>query len=261
VAIKVENLRLGYGSTVIVDDISMEVPQGSFCSVIGPNGCGKSTLLRALSRNLHPFAGTIEILGKAVHSYDSKELSRKMAFLAQSPHIPDQFTVEELVSYGRYPHSHWPGFLSPADRDIIHTAMKLTETDGFADRELTSLSGGERQRVWIAMALAQEAELLLLDEPTTYLDIAHQFQTLELIHRLQKNMGRTILMVLHDLNQAARYSDWIFVMKDGKLFDQGPPEDIISEELLAEVFSIRAKVIRDDDHGCPFFIPLGEVAL
>lgn len=258
-AIKVENLRLGYGSTVVVDDIHLEVPEGSLCSVIGPNGCGKSTLLRALSRNLRPFSGSIKILGKPVHSYDSRELSRKMAFLAQSPHIPDQFTVEELVSYGRYPHSRWPGFLGPADRDIIHEAMRLTETAGFADRELTSLSGGERQRVWIAMALAQEADLLLLDEPTTYLDIAHQFQTLELIHRLQKQMGRTILMVLHDLNQASRYSDWIFVMKDGRLVARGTPEEIICEELLEEVFSIRARVIRDDDHGCPFFIPLGEV--
>ena len=255
-AIRAENLKVGYGETLIIKDISLHIPKGSFCSIIGPNGCGKSTLLKALSRNLRVEGGSISINEKPLGQYDTRVLSRKMAFLAQSPHIPDQFSVKDLVGYGRFPHTNWLGMLRPHDYDVIRWAMELTEICQFGDRELIHLSGGERQRVWIAMALAQEAEILLLDEPTTYLDIAHQFQTLELINKLHSHMDRTILMVLHDLNQAARYSDFLFVVKDGELFARGTPDEIITEVMLKEVFSIETRVIRDEENNCPYFIPL-----
>lgn len=255
-AIEVNHVRLGYGETVIIDDISLQIPTGGFASVIGPNGCGKSTLLKAISRNLRPISGRVSIEGTSVGEYDTRLLSQKLAFLAQSPSVPEQFSVRELVSYGRYPYTHWLGTLKAHDHEIIDWAMEMTETTEFAEREMIHLSGGERQRVWIAMALAQEADILLLDEPTTYLDIAHQFQTLELIHRLHREMNKTVLMVLHDLNQAARYSDRLFVMKQGKLVTEGLPEEILQEKMLREVFSIETKVIWDEDNDCPYFIPL-----
>jgi iron complex transport system ATP-binding protein len=256
VVIDAKNVKLSYGESVVIQDISMQVPKGGFVSVIGPNGCGKSTFLKAISRNLKPASGEVFIEGKSVRSYDTRVLSRKMAFLAQSPHVPEQFSVRELVSYGRFPYTHWLGTLRPHDYDIIDWAMEMTETTKFAEREMVHLSGGERQRVWIAMALAQEADILLLDEPTTYLDIAHQFQTLELIYRLHREMKKTVLMVLHDLNQAARYSEKLFVMKQGDLVAEGPPADIIREDILRQVFSIDTKVIWDDVNDCPYFIPL-----
>ncbi len=259
VAIKAENLYLGYGETLIVEDVSLNIPRGSFCTVIGPNGCGKSTLLKALSRNLPVHSGKISINGRSIGKYDTKLLSRELAFLAQSPHVPDQFSVKDLVSYGRFPHTNWMGMLKPEDYEIIGRAMETTGISDFADRELTSLSGGERQRVWIAMALAQKADILLLDEPTTYLDIAHQFHILELIYKLNKEMKRTILMVLHDLNQAARFSDYLFVLNGGKLHKQGVPEEIITEPVLKEVFSINTRVIRDRENNCPHCIPLGGI--
>jgi len=255
-AIRADNIKIAYGENVIINDISLHIPRGSFCSIIGPNGCGKSTLLKALSRNLPVQSGTVEILDKNIHKFDTRKLSRKMAFLAQTPHVPEQFSVRDLVSYGRYPHTNWLGILSREDHLVIDKAMELTQVSHFRDRELIHLSGGERQRVWLAMALAQEAEILLLDEPTTYLDISHQFQTLELIKGLHGTMGRTILMVLHDLNQASRYSDHIIVINRGEIVAQGTPDEIIREDLLKEVFSIETRVIRDEENNCPYFIPL-----
>lgn len=255
-AIHLEQVRLGYADKIIINDISLHIPKGSFCSIIGPNGCGKSTLLKAISRNLPKIFGTISIDNKKLEHYETKKLARKLAFLAQAPHVPDQFTVRELVSYGRYPYINWLGTLTSSDNDIINRSMELTGVRSFENRDLARLSGGERQRVWIAMALAQEAEILLLDEPTTYLDISHQFQTLELIRQLNREMKRTILMVLHDLNQAARYSDFIFVMKNGALVEQGTPDKIINTSILRNVFSIEARILRDTDHQCPLFIPI-----
>lgn len=255
-AINIQNVSLGYNGEKIINNVSISINTGSFCSIIGPNGCGKSTLLKAISRNLKVWKGSIEIYGKKIEDYHTRQLARRMAFLAQSPHIPEQFSVRDMVSYGRFPHTNWFNMLTSKDHEAIDRAMDMTEIKDLADRELNQLSGGERQRVWLAMALAQEAEILLLDEPTTYLDIAHQFQTLELISRLNIKMNRTILMVLHDLNQAARYSDLLFVIKDGELFASGTPDEIITRELLREVFSIETKIIRDKEYNCPFFIPL-----
>lgn len=255
-AIKISNLSLGYGDENIMKDVSIAVEKGSFSCIIGPNGCGKSTLLKALSRNLKARKGTIEIYGKKIEDYHGRHLAQLVAFLAQSPHIPQQLSARDLVGYGRFPHTNWLNRLKAKDYEIIDLAMELTETSQFAHRELNHLSGGERQRVWIAMALAQEAEILLLDEPTSYLDISHQFQTLELIHRLNKEMGRTILMVLHDLNQASRYSEFLYVIKKGRIFASGKPKDIIKEDLLKEVFSLETRVIYDNENNCPFFIPV-----
>ncbi len=255
-AIRAEGITLGYGDKRIIEDLDIHIPAGSFCSVIGPNGCGKSTLVKGLSRNLKLLSGSVEINNTSLRSFDTKLLAKKLAYVAQAPHIPDQFAVKELVAHGRFPHLHWMGRLTAHDHEVIAWAMEMTEISRYAERELTQLSGGERQRAWIAMALAQEAEILLMDEPTTYLDIAHQFQTLELVDRLQKETNRTVLMVLHDLNQAARYSDKIFVMHEGRLVAQGRPEEIMTSELLQDVFSIETRIIRDEDHDCPFFIPL-----
>lgn len=255
-AIVAENITLGYGQRTIIEDLSIRIPEGSFCSVIGPNGCGKSTLIKGLSRNLRLRSGAVTIQNKDLRSYDTKLLARKMAYVAQSPHVPEQFTVRELIGNGRFPHLGWLGRLGPDDLRIIDQAMERAELTILADRDLSALSGGERQRAWIAMALAQEAEILLLDEPTTFLDIAHQFQTLEIVDSLQRQTGRTVLMVLHDLNQAARYSDLIFVMHEGKLVAQGTPKEVITEELLRDVFSIETRIMHDQVHGCPYFIPL-----
>ena len=257
-AVRVNNIFVNYGNTQVIKGASLQVPKGSFCCVIGPNGCGKSTLLKAISRNLKVLSGEIYINGRLLGSYDTRILSRDMAFLAQSPHVPEQFSVRDLVSYGRFPHTGWMGVLTERDHKVINWAMEITEVMEFEEREMVHLSGGERQRVWIAMALAQEAGILLLDEPTTYLDIAHQFSTLELIKKLNKDMNRTVLMVIHDLNQAARYADYIYVMENGRINQSGTPEEIITEKMLKKVFSIETRVIKDTENNCPYFIPLRE---
>lgn len=254
--IKTNDLTLGYNGKTVINGVSMEIEKGSICCIIGPNGCGKSTLLKALSRNLKIINGTIKINDKNIKHYPTRQLAKKMAYLTQTPYQPEQFSVRDLVSYGRFPHTGWFNILKPYDHEVIDWAMEITETAQFAERELNHLSGGERQRVRIAMALAQEAEILLLDEPTTYLDIAHQFQILELIHKLNKEMGRTILIVLHDLNQAARYAEHLIVLKDGKITARGMPKDIINEDLLKEVFFLESRVIQDETNNCPFFIPI-----
>lgn len=255
-AVKVEDLYVSYGDTTILRNISLHVPRGSFSCIIGPNGCGKSTLLKAVSRNIQNDKGRILIHGKQIESYNTRILSREMAFLAQSPQTPEQFSVAELVGYGRYPHLGWMGMLREKDYKVIRWAMGVTEVSEFEDRELVHLSGGERQRVRIAMALAQEAGILLLDEPTTYLDIAHQFHTLELIKKLNREMGITILMVLHDLNQAARYADYLFVINKGEMYDWGKPDQVINTTMLRDVFHIKAQIFRDSENDCPFFIPI-----
>ena len=255
-AIQAEHISLGYGGETIIEDLSIRIPAGSFCSVIGPNGCGKSTLVKGLSGNLRLRSGSVRIGDRKLCSFSPRELARKLAYVAQSPHIPDQFSVRELVSHGRFPHLGWMGRMGVHDHEVVEWAMEQTGIGMLAGRDLTQVSGGERQRAWLALALAQEAEILLMDEPTTYLDIAHQFQTLEMVDSLQKETGRTVLMVLHDLNQAARYSDLIFVMQEGRLAAQGPPKEVMTEQMLSEVFSIETRVMQDELHGCPFFIPL-----
>ncbi|WP_020611214.1 ABC transporter ATP-binding protein [Sediminispirochaeta bajacaliforniensis] len=255
--IEADKLCLGYGGKPVVKDLSLSVPAGSWASIIGPNGCGKSTLLKALSRNLKPVSGSVRVMDRPLENYGGRSLARTMAFLAQTPQIPDYFSVKELVGYGRYPHTGWFGSLRPRDREAVEQALEATDMLDFSEREVASLSGGERQRAWIAMALAQEAELLLFDEPTTHFDIAYQFQILELIDRLRKEMGRTVVTVLHDLNQAARYSDQLFVMKNGCIFATGEPSVVLTPQLLGDVFSIDVRLLQDEELDCPFVVPLG----
>ncbi len=253
--LKVKNLSLGYDDSVIVNDVSFDIPKNSITTIIGPNGCGKSTILKALSKNKKPINGDILFQDKSINNMETKQLAKKMSILPQSPKVPDDFTTRDLVGYGRYPHLNWTGRLTKKDHEVIDWAIRETKLEKLQHRHVSTMSGGERQRAWIAMALAQQPEILLLDEPTTFLDICHQFELLELVKKLNKEMGITIVMVLHDLNQAARYSEKIIVVKDGKKYREGKPRDIISKQVLEDVFNIEVNVLEDKDNNCPYFIP------
>jgi iron complex transport system ATP-binding protein len=251
-----EKLVLAYGKLRVIDGLSLAVGHGEIVTVIGANGSGKSTLLKALSRNLRPASGTVYLDGKAILSLDTKEVARKMAVLPQIHTVPDDFTVGDLVGYGRFPHLGAAGRLSHDDFAAVDRAIGLTKLEELQDRPVSTLSGGEQQRAWIAMALAQEPKVMLLDEPTTFLDISHQFELLELISQLNREMGITIVMVLHDLNQASRYSHRLIVLKDGRVYREGPPGEIISTEILSEVFNITGRILTDPEYGTPYFLPL-----
>lgn len=254
--LRTNSVTINYGKNNIIDNLSLNIKKGSINTLIGTNGCGKSTLLKALSRNLKPKYGDVYLNGNSIFQMDTKLLAKEMSILPQSPNAPDDFTVFDLVSYGRYPHLDWTAKLRKEDIDIINWAIELTKMEHLKDRQVTTLSGGERQRAWIAMALCQKPNILLLDEPTTYLDINHQFEVLELVKKLNHTMKLTIVMVLHDLNQAARYSDKIIVIKDGDIYKQGNPKSIITKEILHDVFNLDVRILMDDYNDCPFFIPL-----
>lgn len=236
--------------------VDAHIPAGQTTTIIGPNGCGKSTLLGVMSRNYHPLQGEIVLDGKAIHRYTPKEFAQKLAIVHQHNEAPADLTVEKLVSYGRMPHRGW---FKP-DRDTEGAAIEraLAGTNLLSKRELTidSLSGGERQRVWIAMALAQDTQVLFLDEPTTYLDMYYQIEILELVRRLTTEFGMTVVMVLHDINQAIRYSDQIIVMNNGRIVDQGAPSKVITEEMLFSVYGVRVHLRRDADAGL-YVLPAG----
>lgn len=252
--IKIKNLRVQYDKKVAVDNMTLEIREHKITTIIGPNGCGKSTLLKAVSKNLAYQNGRIEINNQDLRHYKTKKLAKELAILPQSPKVPDDFSVGELVSFGRYPFIPFGRRFSKKDYDIVNWALDKTDMRRFRCRKVASLSGGERQRAWIAMALAQEPKILLLDEPTTYLDIAHQFEVLELIREIGQKTGMTIVMVLHDINQAARYSDEVIVMKDGQLRAQGTPYQVINETTMRDVFSLKGDFF---EHGhYPHFIPL-----
>ncbi len=244
----------GYGPTVVIDQVDIEIPDGSFTAIIGPNACGKSTLLRMLAKLLSPRAGAVLLDGADVRSYATKEFARRLGLLPQTPLAPEGITVTDLVGRGRYPHQSVFSQWSRRDEEAVERAMAATRVADLADRHLDELSGGQRQRVWIAMALAQETPLLLLDEPTTYLDVAHQFEVLELIDRLRAE-GRTIVAVLHDLNHAARFADHLIAMRDGRILAQGPPSELITAETVERVFGLRSRVIPDPDTGTPVVLP------
>jgi iron complex transport system ATP-binding protein len=248
---------LSYGNHRVMDGLSLEVRHGEIVTIIGANGSGKSTLLKAISRNLKPQSGTVYLDGKAILSLDTKEVARTLAVLPQIHSVPDDFTVGDLVSYGRFPHLGAAGRLGYDDFDAVKRAIGLTKLTELRDRPVATLSGGEQQRAWIAMALAQEPRIMLLDEPTTFLDISHQFELLELISQLNREIGLTIIMVLHDLNQASRYSHRLIVLKDGGIYREGPPVEIISKKILSEVFHITGKIFTDQEYGSPYFLPLG----
>ena len=249
--LKGENLSVSYDKTLVIPPMSVEIPRGEITSVIGPNGCGKSTLLKALARILPCKEGGVYLDGQAIARMPAREVARKMSILPQSPQAPQGLAVEELVAYGRYPHQKGLGRLTEKDREKIHWALEITHMGKLAKRDLEALSGGQRQRAWIAMALAQDTPLILLDEPTTYLDMAHQLEVLELLKKLNEEQGKTIALVIHDLNLAARFSHKMIAMKEGKIFCQGTAEQVMSLEVLRLVFSLEACIEKDPWSGRP----------
>jgi len=251
-----QSVTVGYGDEPVVSDLSLTVADGRVTTIIGPNGCGKSTLLRTMARLLKPTGGRVQLDGESVHDLSTKEVARLMALLPQSPIAPDGLLVRDLVGRGRHPHQRWFAQWSPEDEAIVETALEMTDTAELRDRALDQLSGGQRQRAWIAMTLAQDTELLLLDEPTTYLDLAHQVEVLDLVSRLNRERGRTVVMVLHDLNLAARYSDVIVVMKDGAIVTVGTPAEVFTPELLATTFGLAADVLPCPRTGLPIVVPI-----
>jgi iron complex transport system ATP-binding protein len=240
-----EDITISYGPYEIVKNLNVQIPKGKITTIIGPNGCGKSTLLKTLARIMQPKTGSIYLNGKHLSKLATKEIAKQLAILPQSPESPGGLSVYELVSYGRFPHQKGFGSLTPDDKKIIEWALTVTGVKGFQHKPIDSLSGGQRQRVWIAMALAQETELILLDEPTTYLDLAHQLEVLELLYSLNREENRTIVMVLHDLNHAARFSDYLIAMRDGNIICDGTPNEVMTKETLREVFHIDAEIVMD----------------
>ncbi|WP_430523552.1 ABC transporter ATP-binding protein [Streptomyces qinglanensis] len=249
------DLTLGYDQRTIARELDVAVPDRSFTVVVGPNACGKSTLLRALSRMLKPTRGQVLLDGADVAGLPAKSLARTLGLLPQSSTAPDGITVADLVARGRYPHQGLLRQWSRDDERVVAESMAATGVEGLGDRFVDELSGGQRQRVWIAMALAQQTPLLLLDEPTTYLDIAHQIEILDLCARLHEEEGRTLVAVLHDLNHAARYATHLIAMRDGRIVAQGEPGEIVTAELVAEVFGMPCRVIDDPETGTPLVVP------
>ncbi|MBZ6208852.1 ABC transporter ATP-binding protein [Streptomyces olivaceus] len=247
-------ITLRYGDRVVSTRLSLDVPDGSFTAVVGPNACGKSTLLRALVRLLRPTEGQVVLDGREVGSYPSKELARQVGFLPQDPLAPDDIKVRQLVSRGRFPHRTLLSPRSEQDESAVRKAMAAAEVTELADRPVQELSGGQRQRVWIAMALAQETPYLLLDEPTSFLDITHQYQLLHLLARL-RDQGRTVVAVLHDINQACRFADHLVAMRDGKVVAEGSPGDIVDAALIKDVFDLPSVIVPDPVAGTPMVVP------
>ncbi|MEW1891750.1 ABC transporter ATP-binding protein [Streptomyces sp. NPDC085659] len=249
-------IRVGYGGRTVIDGLDVEIPSGVVTTIIGPNGCGKSTLLRTLTRLLKPAGGAVVLDGEDIASLRTRDVAKKLGLLPQAPVAPEGLTVSDLVARGRHPHQSWLRQWSSDDADIVRKALALTGVADLADRPVDSLSGGQRQRVWISMTLAQGTDLLLLDEPTTYLDLAHAIDVLDLVDDLHES-GCTVVMVLHDLNLATRYSDNLVVMRDGSVLAQGHPRDVITAELLDEAFGLRAMVIDDPVGDRPLIVPIG----
>jgi len=252
-----ENLTLGYGDRVVVTSLDLAVPPGAITVVVGANACGKSTLLRSLSRLLAPREGRVVLDGKEVHRTPAKKLARTLGLLPQSPVAPEGITVLDLVSRGRHPHQGVFSRWTAADDAAVAAALEATRTTDLADRAVDELSGGQRQRVWIAMALAQQTDLLLLDEPTTFLDASHQIEVLDLLTDLNRDRGTTIVMVLHDLNLAARYADHLIALAGRRLHASGTPAEVLTEENVRTVFGLDSRVIEDPVSGRPLVLPIG----
>ncbi len=250
-SIATENLVVAYEDNLVVDNLDMQLPQGKVTAIIGPNGCGKSTVLKAVGRILKPKNGMVYLNGDDIYHLSTREVAQKMAILPQSPQAPAGLTVGELVAYGRFPHQRGFGKLKNEDKSIIAWALKVTKLTELETTAVDNLSGGQRQRVWIAMALAQQTDLILLDEPTTYLDLSYQLEVLELLYRLNREQSCTIVMVLHDLNLAARFADYMVAIRGGDIICHGSPEEVMTATVLRETFHIDAEIVREPRTGRP----------
>lgn len=243
--ISTKNLNISYGNLDIVKDLNLEIPKGKITTIIGSNGCGKSTILKTIARIIKPKSGDIYVNDKNIKEQNPRDLAKMMAVLPQSPQAPSGLTVEELIAYGRFPHQKGFGKLKREDKDIVTWALKSTGIEEFRERSIQDLSGGQRQRAWIAMALAQQTDILILDEPTTYLDLAHQLEVLKLLEELNKKQGTTIVMVIHELNNAARFADYMIGLKKVKIACQGNAYEVMTKENLRELFNIDAEIVQD----------------
>lgn len=257
-ALNARSVTLNYGAENVIEKLSVQIPKGQITVLVGANGCGKSTLLRALARLMKPEKGAIFLDGKEIAQMPTKEVAKKMAILPQSPHAPEGLTVLQLVKQGRYPYQSWLRQWSEEDEAVVEYALQKTGMTELADRPVDMLSGGQRQRAWIAMTLAQNTKTILLDEPTTYLDLAHQVEILDLLFELNQREKRTIVMVLHDLNLACRYADYMVAISGGQVYASGRPEEVMKAETVRAVFGMEAKIIHDPLCGTPMCIPYGK---
>lgn len=257
VDLRARDLTLAYDRRVVVEGLELDIPHGQVTAIVGPNGCGKSTVLRGLSRLLRPAAGQVLLDGRDIHALPTKQVARRLGLLPQSPVVPDGITVAELVGRGRHPHHGLLRQWTREDDEVVARALEQTGTADLADRPVDELSGGQRQRVWIAMVLAQHTDLLLLDEPTSFLDIAHQVEVLDLVRDLCDQQGTTVVMVLHDLAMAARYADHLIAMREGRIVAQGEPQDVVTAETVCDVFGIPCRVRWEEASGDLTVIPLG----
>ena len=257
-SLETKSLTVGYDDTIIIKELNLEICKGEITVFVGANGCGKSTLLRSLARLLKPLAGEVIVDGHTIKELSTKEIAKRLAILPQGPIAPEGLTVLQLVKQGRYPHQSWLKQWSKEDEKVVANALEVTQMSAFANRAIDSLSGGQRQRAWIAMTLAQDTDIILLDEPTTYLDMAHQIDVLDLLFELNEKEGRTVVMVLHDLNLACRYAHTIVAVSDQGVHIQGKPEDVITAEMIKNVFNMDCHVMKDPLFGTPLCIPLGK---
>ncbi|GAX89978.1 ABC transporter ATP-binding protein [Effusibacillus lacus] len=257
-ALETRDLMLSYGDTVIIDQLNLQIPKGKITVFIGSNGCGKSTLLRALARLLKPQGGSVLLDGQQIAKLPTKDIAKRLAILPQSPVAPEGLTVLQLVKQGRYPYQNWLQQWSEEDEQKVNFALEATQMKGFAEQMVDSLSGGQRQRAWIAMTLAQDTTTLLLDEPTTFLDLTHQIEVLDILYKLNQEQQSTVVMVLHDLNLACRYAHNVVAIKDKSVFAQGAPEEVVTEDMVQIVFGMESRIIADPIYGTPLCIPFGK---
>lgn len=255
VKIHTEGLDVAYLDRTVVQDLNLSIPTGKITALVGANGSGKSTILKAMARLIKPKAGSVLLDGKSIHGQPTKEVAKQLAILPQNPTAPEGLTVAELVGYGRFPYQNGFGSMTQLDRDVIKWALEVTNMTVFGDRPVDQLSGGQRQRAWIAMALAQNTRFLFLDEPTTFLDMAHQLEVLQLLKRLNEHEKRTIVMVVHDLNHATRFAHHMVAIKQGQVISEGPTAEVLTERVLGEVFGIRAEIVKDPRTGVPLCLP------